>query len=149
MCKRPAGKTPSPPFFFFFFYQSLKISRNSPLVHTEGTASGRERMHLLFLLPFLKLCCFTNQVKQRGKRRGEAVSKGTDLTQIFETHAQDPPPCIKKKKKVAGVFFPGGKREKEMNGKRNAGDKRVLSAGEWECWRDHCSSPIRFSRECM
>lgn len=27
-----------------------------------------------------------------------------------------------------------------MNGERNAGDKRALSAGEWECW-EHCSLP--------
>lgn len=26
-----------------------------------------------------------------------------------------------------------------MNGERNAGDKRQLSAGEWECWGSHCS----------
>lgn len=70
-------------------------------------------MHLLFLLPFLKLCCFTNQVKQRGKRRGEAVSKGTDLTQIFETHAQDPPPCIKKKKSSRSFFSRREERERD------------------------------------
>lgn len=86
-CVRAAGGEENqlpPPHPFFFFNQSLKVSHNLARVHTESLQE-RERMCLLFLLPFLKLCCSTNQVKPRGKRRR------ADSTQIFKTPS-DPSP---------------------------------------------------------
>lgn len=57
------------------------------------------------------------------------------------------PPPVKSSRRF--ILARRREREKEMNGERNAEDKRELSAGEWECCRDHCSSPARLDRGWM
>lgn len=63
---------------------------------------------------------------------------GADSTRAYKMppSPSSPPPSVKKLQEF--FFFSSfpvqeGLKEKEMNGERNAGDKRALSAGEWEC----------------